>query len=115
MERQNNCINCGAPLPKNGDCCEYCGTRFGKTDSGYGYFGKHAKSITAEVKIPDAARMFRSESDIIEAVAHEAREELIKKLPDYIEIKRMDDPMNCQTVYRARLRVLPIDYRFDGR
>lgn len=108
-----NCPNCGAPIPIGKYICEYCGTTFKEEYSALvvKYDRPDVRTIQTSVVIPDYARNIDSKR-LVDYTLTEMKNQIAEALTGLIEIQASDDPVNMQTVYRGRVRVLDPTFRF---
>lgn len=111
MVETMKCPNCGAPVG-NDSICEYCGTEFMRRGENNIAYGNGVCTLRSQVIIPDSARYYRSDEEIMTAVGEQMRKDFMKNISKFVSLKRMDDPCNCRIVFVGEIRVVPIDYRF---
>lgn len=112
------CENCGAPLISTGFGrykCEYCGTHYQEDNMGYlriitSY--EPCVPVQAEGIIDREMMVYYPEESIHKMIEDDLTYKLIEKVKDYITFDYFPDWKTQQYICRARMRVVPRDYKF---
>ena len=117
MDEQIKCKSCGAPLyPSLLDnyTCPYCGAVY-KND-GVVHFVEinppFAENLVARVAIPFDSYRYIPEDVLSEECLRKLTHKLAEGLAAFMKIDIYKDPMEMQTVFTGRVRVVKPDYRF---
>lgn len=113
------CMQCGAPINRERMICEYCGTRYERTED----LARPLRIIyspevrpqilQSQVAIDNQEINYISDADEIARLVHSRiTTQLAEALEPYVEYTVQEDPAYRRQVIRGRVRVMPPDYRF---
>ena len=114
------CTQCGGHINPAKMCCEYCGTRYERTEDltkplriTYSP-GVRLQILQSQIALDNQDLNYISDADEIARFVHSRiTAQLAEALEPYVEYTVQEDPEYRRQVIRGRVRVLPPGYSFD--
>lgn len=108
------CTQCGGQVNRAKMICEYCGTMFReeRNEIRVVAYNQRVHTLGANVIIPKEDAI-RSPKEMSEYAIRRLAQEFADGIAQFMEVSTMDEPRTNSVMFRARLRVLDSEYRFE--